>query len=139
MPSPGPTGPGHSIPGVHSASNGVLSTCMDGSCGYPSLTAGPSPASCPHPDWDRGCNGHSVPAAPCGRPHNSVQAPLHRKPASSCSDTPSQSHRTRHRACHTSPLGSQPCARASTPDSPACQIVQCCAALFPGVPHRSLE
>ena len=80
VPCPGPTGPGHSIPGVHSASNGVLPTCMDGSCGYPSLTAGPSPASCPNPDWDRGCNGHSVPAAPCGRPHNSVQAPLHHKP-----------------------------------------------------------
>ena len=62
---------GSGIPGVHSASNGVLPTCMDGGgggCGYPSLTAGLSPASCPHPDWDRGCNGHSVPAAPCGRP-----------------------------------------------------------------------
>ena len=119
--------------------NHVLPTCMDGSCGYPSLTAGLSPASCPHPDWDRGCNGHSVPEAPCGRPHNSVQAPLHRKPTSYCSDTPSQSHRTHHRVCHMSPLGCQPCARASTPDSPTCQIVQCCAAVFPGVPHRSLE
>ena len=136
---PGPTESGHSILGAHLASNGVLPTCMEGSCGYQSLTAEPSPASCPQPDWDKGCNGHSLPTALCGRRHNSVQAPLHHKPTSSCSDAPSHRHRTRHHACHTSPLGSQPCARASTPDSPTCQIVQCSAAFFPEVPHRSLE